>query len=130
MVTTFAMSAFAQQADKSTPANRTVVVTYADFNRHHAAGIAGHYTKDGMLVSPTAKIVKTGRQEIEQSHPGLFKMDMYHGQIAVEAFPLGTDAAMYLGEYHLTGEGQSGTLKVDGHYTAVAVHESGTCKGR
>ena len=82
-----------------------------------------------MLVSPTAKIVKTGQREIEQSHPCLFKMGMNHGQIAVEAFPLGTEAAIYLGEYHVTGEGQGGALKVDRHDTAVGVHESGTCKG-
>jgi uncharacterized protein (TIGR02246 family) len=133
MATAFALSAFALQADQSTRQQiERVVATYADdFNKHDAAGIAGHYTKDGMLVSPAAKIVKTGPQEIEQSYQGLFKMGMNHGQITVDqVFPLGTDSAIYLGEYHLTGEGQSGALKVDGHYTAVAVHESGTWKIR
>ena len=133
MATAFAMSASAEQANQSTRQQiERLVATYADdFDKHDAAGIAGLYTKDGMLVSSAAKIVKTGPQEIELSYQDLFKMGMNNGQITVDqVYPLGTGSAIYLGEYHLTGEGQSGALKVDGHFTAVAVHEGDTWKIR
>jgi hypothetical protein len=123
MVTTFAMSAFAQQADKSTPANRTGCA--------HTSTSTNTTPPGSPATRWHARLPdrQDRQQEIEQSHPCLFKMGMNQGQIAVEAFPLGTEAAIYLGEYHLTVEGQSGALKVDCHYTAVGVHESGTCKG-
>jgi uncharacterized protein (TIGR02246 family) len=127
------LSASAQQADQGMRQQiERLVATYADnFNKHDAAGIASLYAKDGMLVSSAAKIVKDGPQEIEQSYQNLFKTGMNHGQITVDQiFPLGTESAIYLGEYHLTGEGQSGALKVDGHYTAVAVREGNTWKIR
>jgi hypothetical protein len=35
---------------------------------------------------------------------------------------------MSVGEYHLTGQGQSGPTKIDGHWTAVYVPEGGKLK--
>jgi ketosteroid isomerase-like protein len=89
------------------------------------------YTKDGMLVSSAAKIVKNGPQEIEQFYQNLFKTSMDHIEITVDqVFSLGTESAiyLYLGEYHLAGEGQGGSLKVDGHFNLVSMRESITWK--
>ncbi len=128
-----AVSASAQPADQSMRQEiERLAATYAEnFNKQDAAGIASLYTKDGMLVSSAPKIVKNGPQEIEQAYQTLFKTGINHEQIIVDQVsPLGGDAAISLGEYHLTGEGQSGAIKVDGHWTAVDVREGSTWKIR
>jgi len=134
IVIAFTAPGLAQQADQSTRQQiERLMATYAEnFNKHDAAGIASLYTKDGMLVSSSAaKIVKNGPQEIEEFYQNLFKTGLNHVQTTVDqVFPLGTESAIYLGEYHVTGEGQSGALKADGHYTAVDMHESSTWKVR
>jgi uncharacterized protein (TIGR02246 family) len=46
-----------------------LVTTYREnWNNHNTAGIAGLYTKDGVLVSQIPKVVKTGTQEIAQQY--------------------------------------------------------------
>ena len=74
-----AVSASAEQVDQSTRQQiERLVATYAEnFNKQNAAGIAGLYTEDGMLVSPSANIVKTG-QLIAQSYQDTFKSGMNH----------------------------------------------------
>jgi hypothetical protein len=37
---------------------------------------------------------------------------------------------MGIGEFHVSGQGQNGPLKVDGHYSAVYVREGGVWKIR
>jgi uncharacterized protein (TIGR02246 family) len=128
-----AVSASAQQADQSTRLQiARLVATYAEnFNKQDAAGIAGLYTKDGVLVSSAAKAVKTGPQEIEQSYQGGFKSGLNHIELTVDqVLPFGTDAAISMGEFHLAGQGQSGPMKVDGHWTGVDVREGSTWKIR
>jgi hypothetical protein len=44
--------------------------------------------------------------------------------------PLGVDAAITIGKYQLTGQGQSGPLKVDGRWSEVDVREGGVWKIR
>jgi len=44
--------------------------------------------------------------------------------------PLGDNAVMLVGEYHLSGQGPSGSIKAGGHYTAVDVLEGGAWKIR
>jgi|SRR6516165_2246438 len=127
-----AVSASAEQVDQSTRQQiERLVATYAEnFNKQNAAGIAGLYTEDGMLVSPSANIVKTG-QLIAQSYQDAFKSGMNHLELTVDQVsPFGTDAAISMGEYHLTGQGQNGPMKVDGHWTGVDVREGGTWKIR
>src|SRR5262249_27260782 len=69
------VSTSAQQVDQNTRQQiEQLVTTYrADWNKQDAAGIAGLYTKDGVLVTQAPKIVKTGSQEIEQNYQNLFK---------------------------------------------------------
>ena len=129
----FAASASAQQVDQSTQQQiQRLVATYAEkFNKQDFSGIAGLYTTDGVLVSQAPKVVKTGPQEIEQSYQNAFKSGALHLELTVDQVsPLGTDAALSMGEYHLTGQGQNGPVKVDGHWTGVDVREGGTWKIR
>ena len=107
-----------------------LVTTYREnWNNHNAAGIAGLYTKDGVLVSQAPKVVKTGTQEIAQQYENIFKT-MSHDAATAEVSPLGTGAVFSVGEYHLSGQGQSGPAKVDGHWTAVYVREGDAWKTR
>jgi uncharacterized protein (TIGR02246 family) len=129
----FAVSAFAQQSNQSTRQQiERLVATYAEkFNKQDFAGIAGLYTTDGALVSQTPKVVKTGPEEIEQNYQSAFKSGMNHLELTVDQVtPLGTDVAISMGEYHLTGQGQNGLMKADGHWTGVDVREGGTWKIR
>jgi uncharacterized protein (TIGR02246 family) len=108
-----------------------LVTTYREnWNNHNAAGIAGLYTKDGVLVSQAPRVVKTGTQEIAQQYETIFKTMSHNDAATAEVSPLGTDSVFSVGEYHLSGQGQSGPAKVDGHWTAVYVHEGGTWKIR
>jgi uncharacterized protein (TIGR02246 family) len=125
-------SASAQGVDQNTRQQiEQLVTTYREnWNNHNAAGIAGLYTKDGVLVSQAPKVVKTGTQEIVQQYETIFKTMSHNDAATAEVSPLGTDAVFSVGEYHLSGQGQSGPAKVDGHWTAVYVREGGTSKIR
>jgi uncharacterized protein (TIGR02246 family) len=126
--------ASAQQVDQNTRQQiEQVVAAYHDnWNKHDAAGIAGLYTKDGVLVTQAPKVVKTGPQEIEQNYKNMFSTNPPHHDSAPvnQLSPLGPDMVMSVGEYHFTGQGQSGPTKLDGHWTAVYVREGGTWKIR
>jgi uncharacterized protein (TIGR02246 family) len=123
-------TAFAQQVDQNTRQQiEQLVTTYrADWNKQDAAGIAGLYTKDGVLVTQAPKIVKTGSQEIEQNYQNLFKTMSHNDAATADVFPLGTDTVYSVGEYHLSGQNQNGPIKADGHWTAVYVRDGGTWK--
>ena len=125
-------SAFAEGVDQNTRQQiEQLVTTYREnWNNHNAAGIAGLYTKDGVLVSQAPKVVKTGTKEIEQQYETLFKTVSHNDAATVEVSPLGSDSLISVGEYHLSGQNQSGPIKVDGHWTAVYVREGGTWKIR
>ena len=125
-------SAFAQGVDQNTRQQiEQLVTTYrTNWNNHNAAGIAELYTKDGVLVSQAPKVVKTGPQEIVQQYETVFKTMSHNDGATAEIFPLGSDSLISVGEYHLSGQGQSGPAKVDGHWTAVYVKEGGAWKIR
>jgi len=126
-------SAPAQGVDQSTKQQiEQIIAAYHDaWNNHNAAGIAGLYTKDAILVTQAPQIVKHGQQDIEKNYEEAFATLPHHDSAtADEIIPLGTDAVMSVGEYHLTGKGQSGPTKIDGHWTAVYVPEGGKLKIR
>ena len=123
----------AQGVDQNTrqQIEKLVAAYHDDWNNHDAAGIAGLYTKDAVLVTQAPKVVKTGQQEIEQNYKNAFNAIPHHDPATVDQLsPLGTDTLMSVGEYHLTGQGQSGPTKMDGHWSAVYVREGGTWKIR
>jgi uncharacterized protein (TIGR02246 family) len=114
-------SASAQGVDQNTRQQiEQLVTTYrANWNKQDAAGIASLYTRDAVLVSQAPKGVKNGPQEIAQQYEAIFKTLPHNDAATVEVSPLGVDALFTVGEYHLSGQNQSGPLKVDGHWTAV-----------
>ena len=102
------------------------------FNKQDAAGVAREFTKDGILLSHTPQgAVHSGRQAIIQRYDGLFKLGANHLDVTrSQLTPLDNDVAIALGEYHVTGQGQNGPIKVDGDWSAAYVSDAGTWKFR
>jgi uncharacterized protein (TIGR02246 family) len=126
-------SASAQGVDQNTrqQIEKVIAAYHENWNNHNAAGIADLYTKDGVLVTDRTAGSKKGRQEIEQYYTDLFNRISHHDSATVDEFlPLGSDGVITVGEYHLSGQGQNGPIKADGHYTTVDVLEGGTWKIR
>ena len=123
-------SAPAQGVDQNTKQQiEQIIAAYHDaWNNHNAAGIAGLYTKDAILVTQAPQIVKNGQQDIEQNYQKAFATIPHHDSATADQIvPLGADAFMSVGEYHLTG---SSNNKLDGHWTAVYVPDAGKLKIR
>jgi uncharacterized protein (TIGR02246 family) len=124
-------AASAQEIDQNTrqQIERVAAAYVENWNKHDAAGIAALYAKDGVQV--TASGVKSGHQEIEQAYENSMKTFPHHnGQTIEQISPLGNDADVRIGQFHLSGEGPNGPTKLDGRYTAVDVREGGTWKIR
>jgi uncharacterized protein (TIGR02246 family) len=126
--------ACAQGVDQNTRQQiEQLIATYHDdWNKQDAAGIASLYTRDGVLVTSDVKAVKNGPQEIIEHYQNLFKRGITHHDSATvdQLLPLGNNALMSMGQYHLSGQGPNGPLKGDGYYTAVDVLDGGTWKIR
>ena len=101
------------------------------WNTQNVGKIASLYTKDAVLVTPSAKVV-IGPREIEQNYKTAFDAGMPHHDFATvdPVSLLGTDTALSVGEFHLSSQGQSSPTKINGHWTAVYVREGGTSKIR
>lgn len=101
---------------------------YAEsFNRQNGAGIAALYVSGGMHVNAVGP-----RTDIAQFYEGAFKAGFNHEDITLnQVWPLGTDTALAMGEYRITGKNQSGApIEIGGLWTAVDVREGGTWKIR
>jgi uncharacterized protein (TIGR02246 family) len=125
-------SASAQQIDQKTRQQiaRIAAAYVENWNKHNAAGVAAHYAKDGVLVTGTGA-VRSGPQEIEQAYQSAIKtFPQHNGQTIEQISPLGNDADIRIGEFHLSGQGKNGPTKLDGRYIAVDVREGGTWKIR
>ena len=128
-----AAPAFAQQFDQNSATRQQIEQISAGFEKGYekqdAAGIAGLFAKDGVLLAAIGKHVYRGPQEIEQFYQDVFKAGFNHTEGKLdEVTPLG-DLVMGIGEYHVS-QGQNGPLKVDGHYSAIYVREGGVWKIR
>jgi uncharacterized protein (TIGR02246 family) len=124
-------SASAQEIDQNTrqQIERIAAAYVENWNKHDAAGIAALYAKDGVQVTATG--VKSGLQEIQQAYEGAIKtFPQHNGQTIEQISPLGNDADIRIGQFHLAGQGPNGPTKLDGRYTAVDVREGGTWKIR
>src|SRR5436190_23458575 len=120
-------SASAQQIDQNhrQQIERIAAAYVENWNKHDAAGIAALYTKDGVLVTPTGA-VRSGSQEIEQASQGVMKtFPQHNGEMIEQIAPLGNDADIRIGEFHLGGQGQTGPSKLDVRYNAVDVPRRG-----
>jgi uncharacterized protein (TIGR02246 family) len=128
IVIALALPASAQQSDRSLRHQiESVVSSYAEnFNKQNASGIAGLYTKDGVLVNHGPQ------KSVEQYYQNAFKTGFNHQDIALEdVSSLGPDAAISMGEVHISGRSQNGSvLESNGRWTAVEVREGGAWKIR
>ena len=128
-----AASASAQEVDQNTrqQIEKIDAAFVEGYSKQDAAGIAGQFAKDGILVVAIGKHVYTGPQEIEQFYQGGFKMGFNRDETTLDALTrLGTDMLIGIGEYHVSGQGQNGPLKADGHFSAVYVNNGGAWKIR
>ena len=72
-----------------------------------------------------------GPQAIEKIFKTQFESGFRHIDLEIDQVsPFGTDAAITVGRYEITGRGQDGPLKVDGRRTEVEVREGGVWKIR
>ena len=97
------------------------------FNRQDAAGIAALYANVGMHINPAGP-----RTDIEQLYQAIFKAGFDHQETTVhEAWPLGTDVALAIGQYRIAGKDPSGaSIERGGYWTAPYVREDGKWKIR
>ena len=126
-----AAAAVAQQPEVQTRQQiEQMVATFTEhYNKQDAPGIASMFTKDAVRLSSTAAAV--GPQAVEEIFKTQFKAGYNHIDLTVDQVsPLGDDAAITIGEYHATGQGQSGPLKVEGRWSEVEVREGGEWKIR
>ncbi len=97
------------------------------FNRQDAAGIAALYARGGVHINPAGP-----RTDIENFYLALFAAGFdYQEGIVDEAYLLGSDAAIAVGQYRIAGKNQSG-IRVEhaGISAATYVRESGKWKIR
>ena len=126
-------SPFAQQSHLDTRHQiEQMVATFSErYNEQDAAAIANMFTKDAARVASAATAISTGPQGIEEAFKTQFELGFNHIELTVDQVsPFGTDAAITIGKYRLTGQGRSGPLKMDGHWTEVEVREGGVWKIR
>lgn len=99
----------------------------ASFNRHDGAGIAALFATGGIHVNPAGP-----RSDIADFYQGAFKAGFEHEEITVDqAWPLGSDMALAIGNYRLSGKNQSGApIETGGIWTATYVNEGGKLKIR
>jgi ketosteroid isomerase-like protein len=126
----FLMAAFsvpATAADLKQEMEKVASAYAESFNKQDSEGIAALYATGGILVNPAGP-----QTDIAELFKSAFKAGFDHQEITVDqAWPLGTDAALAIGEYHNTGKNQSGEpIEVAGRWTSVDVREGGTWKIR
>jgi ketosteroid isomerase-like protein len=99
----------------------------ASFNRQDGAGIAALFATGGIHVNPAGP-----RSDVAEYYQGAFKAGFDHEEITVDqAWPLGSDMALAIGGYRLTGKNQSGApIETAGVWTATYVTEGGKLKIR
>jgi ketosteroid isomerase-like protein len=106
----------------------------AAYNRHDAAAIGALYTPDGTLLparpSPSLGAVITGPPAIERFFADAFKTFTAASHKLVEAHPVGESAVFMIAELHLTGQGEQGPLRLDGHFGSVLERSGVTWKIR
>lgn len=122
----FTTSASAQVIDPTTrqQIENLTAAFVGDWNRQDAAGVANIFTPDGVWVvpAPAGRQLYVGTQAIQQHLEDDFKSGETSNQSTVEqVWPFETDKVVAFGAFHLSGQGQTGPIKIDGHWTAVDV---------
>jgi len=122
----FTISASAQLVDQTTrqQIENLTAAFVADWNKGDAAGMASAFTPDGVAVvpGPAGQQLYVGTLAIQAHWQDNINSGITNNQSTVEqVWPFETDKVVIFGAYHLSGQGQTGPIKVDGHYTNVDV---------
>jgi uncharacterized protein (TIGR02246 family) len=128
-----AASASAQQSHLDTRRQiEQLAATFSErYNKQDAGAIASMFTKDAVRVTSGISGPSVGPQAIEKTFKTQFETGFRHIDLVVDQVsPFGTDAAITVGTYQITGRGRGGPLKVDGRWTEVEVREGGVWKIR
>ena len=105
-----------------------IASAYADnIEKQNAAGIAALFSDGALLVNNGGQV-----KNIAEYYDDAFKAGFNHDEVKFDQVqPLGTDALIATGEFHLTGKDASGApIETAGLWTAVDVREGGTWKIR
>lgn len=97
------------------------------FNSMDVAGLAAMYATGAVIVIPEGP-----RTDVVQLYEGMFKTGFNHAEITVDqVWPLGSDAALGMGKYRVTGKSrEGGPIEAAGLWTATYVREGGKWKTR
>ena len=126
-VAALSLSAFAAEGDAKQKVEAVASDYAASFNKKDGGGIAALFAAGGIHVNPAGP-----RSDIAEFYQGAFKAGFDHEEITVDqAWPLGSDMALAIGNYRLTGKNQSGApIETGGIWTATYVTEGGKLKIR
>jgi uncharacterized protein (TIGR02246 family) len=122
----FTISASAQVVDQTTrqQIENLTAAFVANWNKGDAAGMASGFTPDGVAVvpGPAGQQLFVGTLAIQAHWQDNINSGITNNQSTVEqVWPFETDKVIVFGAFHLSGQGQSGPIKIDGHYTNVDV---------
>ena len=127
LMTAFSVAAAAADVDLKQEVQKIGSAYAESFNKQDGAGIAALYAAGGTFVNPAGP-----HTNIAEFYQDLFKTGINHNEITVDqAWPLGADTALAIGEYHVTGKNQSGEpVDVVGRWTAAYIRDGGNWKIR
>jgi ketosteroid isomerase-like protein len=127
MLAAFSMPALAGDVDLKQEVEKIGAAYVESFNKHDPAGIAALYATGGLLVNPAGP-----HADIAEFYQGAFKSGFDHEEVTLDqAWPMGNDSAVAIGEYHIMGKKPNGEpLEIIGRWTAAYVPEGGKLKIR
>ncbi|WFT94308.1 nuclear transport factor 2 family protein [Bradyrhizobium barranii] len=110
----FSFSAMAADRDPKQHVEGIASEYAASFNKQDGARIAALFATGGLQVNPAGP-----RSDLAEFYQGAFKAGINHEEITVDqAWPLGSDMALAIGGYRLTGSfavgDAAGAFKVGG----------------
>jgi ketosteroid isomerase-like protein len=114
-------AAQADDADLKKQADQLTTSYIENFNKQDAAGLVALWATDAIFVN----IVTGPGKPAPNVYETMFKSGLNHLESSVDqVLPLGPNAAVGTGKFHLTGKNQSGAaIDVEGYFTAAYVKE-------
>lgn len=122
-----ATPAFADDAEINKQLEQSGSAYIEAFNKQDANGIAALYATGGMIVNQAGP-----HTDPVKYYEAAFKAGMNRLDVKVDqSWPLGSDAALAMGKYRVTGKDQGGAaIEAAGFWTATYVREGGKLKIR
>ena len=128
VIVALAAPAFAQDADLKKQLVEQNAAPYREsFNMQDVAGVVATYATGAIIVNPAG-----AHTDIPKFVEGAFKAGLNHIDNEIDqVWPLGSDTALAVGKWRVTGKNQSGApIDVAGLWTATYVREGGKWKVR